>query len=556
MMMTYCNASRRRGPSSSSQFNFLNQKQNEETNNKNIVNSYDNRSFLLESFPDYNTFAECLLHTDTYQLQPNNTNKLFTTTPHSIVTKPGFINSNTGSGSGYGGGSIEEINKQSAITDERTRANTRGAISTINKNNNNNKKNSTTAVRAVISNNDVVLTMENKLPPIINDLCCSSRGSQQNYFSLKTTSVKQQYNTIKDSFTFSTTTTFTSSRSNKKEFFKVYNDNVSGVITAKNSANKSQQASIFDGSTQNKTLMAPVTTATALLNEEERKIDEAEDIEVVKPVHGSKEVIFEIGRVCEEDANDVMNEDDDDDGQDTFKALPSKPLRRTGRSMTNDERMMTYNQEHLAKKKSPMFRCNSIDSTQSLRGLIVDENQHFIEKSIGDRKTSVPSKKRRSKKKILQRSMSLGFSKFKSLAIFKPHHQRFNDKDIQLDFNDADHQTSRRKNTVTGSGDLPSPKSKIDENDDEDKSSIDESFEKFDKLTGNQLNNYPPLMRSLSAPDPIDDKFEQAEDDYDEDLSELYLPRRRAICPNLPVPAMKQLKTYLILTRLKQYCFV
>ena len=590
MMMTYCsNARRRRG--TSSQFNiFDNQKpENEETmtnnnNNRNIANSYDNRSFLLESFPDYNTLAECILHTDCQhqQLQQpihhHTRNQLFTTS-HKRVTKSGFINSNNTTNSGNGGGnsgcscSIEETSRNTAtiISDNQTRVNTHGAIS--------NNKNSSAAA---ISSSDVVLTIENKLPPIINDLCCNSSQQNDSCFSSTTATITsvataslytkvnnkkptlvKQHSTIKGPFTFSTSTTITTTRS-KKDFFNVYdNDALITFAASKNSAeNKSQQVSIFDGSEQNKTtawsVMAPITTnATTTLSKEERKAEE-EAVDVGEKTLGydTKEIVLEIGKLCEEGEN-TPGEDEDDD-QDTVKALPTKPLRRIQRSLTNDERMMTFNHQddHQSKEKSPLLRCKSIDSPQSLGGSIVDENHHFIKMKAGDRKTSVPSKRRGSKKKILQRSMSLGFSKFKSLAFFKPHHQRFNDEDIQLEFNDADHQTSRRKNTVTSNGDLPSPKPKMDENGDEDKSSIDDSFEKFDKLTGNQLNNYPPLMRSLSAPDPIDDKFDQAEDEYDEDISKLYLPRRRAICPNLPVPAMKQLKTYLILTRLKQYCFV
>jgi len=62
------------------------------------------------------------------------------------------------------------------------------------------------------------------------------------------------------------------------------------------------------------------------------------------------------------------------------------------------------------------------------------------------------------------------------------------------------------------------------------------------------------LKRSYSL--PLEDEILEDESmDIDEcDMD--FVVRRMAICPKLGVPAMTQLKTYLILTRLRQYCFI
>ena len=63
--------------------------------------------------------------------------------------------------------------------------------------------------------------------------------------------------------------------------------------------------------------------------------------------------------------------------------------------------------------------------------------------------------------------------------------------------------------------------------------------------------------RSSSLPDSMD-SLGLSNDENDEDevvaLGDLYMPRRMAICTKLQVPAMKQLESYLVSTRLKQYC--
>ena len=67
-----------------------------------------------------------------------------------------------------------------------------------------------------------------------------------------------------------------------------------------------------------------------------------------------------------------------------------------------------------------------------------------------------------------------------------------------------------------------------------------------------------PLKKSYSTSDAYD---EEKDIDVDEDkvLAQYYspfCPRRMAICPHMNIPEMKQLETYLVLTRLKQFCFI
>ncbi|XP_012558536.1 putative uncharacterized protein DDB_G0274535 isoform X1 [Hydra vulgaris] len=56
------------------------------------------------------------------------------------------------------------------------------------------------------------------------------------------------------------------------------------------------------------------------------------------------------------------------------------------------------------------------------------------------------------------------------------------------------------------------------------------------------------LRKCVSVPDSLNEE--------DLDTSKLFLPRRMAICSEVRTPALKQLKAYLVLTRLKQYNFL
>lgn len=207
-----------------------------------------------------------------------------------------------------------------------------------------------------------------------------------------------------------------------------------------------------------------------------------------------------------------------DDGNDSYgNSSKKKCFGRMRRSATNDERMFKSTEI----QPEPLPRCRSIDCSD-----------YYTSATTSGKPT-----KSRSKRKMLKRSVSLGFSKFKLISsnFNLRTHKRLPDDDIMIDIKETEYQTSRRKNTFTDQ--------------------TAETQATVEKILNSGKDICPskyPLLRSLSAPETLD----QDTDDYDEDISELYLPRRRAICPNLPVPAMKQLKTYLILTRLKQYCFV
>lgn len=181
---------------------------------------------------------------------------------------------------------------------------------------------------------------------------------------------------------------------------------------------------------------------------------------------------------------------------------------------------------HKRNKKTALKRCNTAefydfsDKPKEVdKGTYSDdenEQNYFLEE------TKPANRRRRFK-----RTVSLGFSKFRQ----KKSHQKFQNEYSPHEVSATGHETSRRKGT---------------ECDDEPVKTAMEGSNVGDLLCGERKR---PLVRTMSEPIPYGS-------DEDENLDELYLPRRMAICPDLPVPAMKQLKTYLILTRLRQYCFV
>ena len=78
---------------------------------------------------------------------------------------------------------------------------------------------------------------------------------------------------------------------------------------------------------------------------------------------------------------------------------------------------------------------------------------------------------------------------------------------------------------------------------------VDDAFTNISDLMNSPREN---SKRSNSLPSDKPNSHSDSEFDY----SDYELPRRMAICPNLSVPEMHQLKTYLILTRLQQYCLL
>ena len=78
---------------------------------------------------------------------------------------------------------------------------------------------------------------------------------------------------------------------------------------------------------------------------------------------------------------------------------------------------------------------------------------------------------------------------------------------------------------------------------------VDDAFTNISDLMNSPRQN---SKRSNSVPSDKPNAHSDSEFDY----SDYELPRRMAICPNLSVPEMHQLKTYLILTRLQQYCLL
>ena len=78
---------------------------------------------------------------------------------------------------------------------------------------------------------------------------------------------------------------------------------------------------------------------------------------------------------------------------------------------------------------------------------------------------------------------------------------------------------------------------------------VDDAFTSITDLMNSPRQN---SKRSNSVPSDKPNSHSDSEFDY----SDYELPRRMAICANLSVPEMHQLKTYLILTRLQQYCLL
>ncbi|XP_066918811.1 probable myosin light chain kinase DDB_G0279831 [Clytia hemisphaerica] len=452
--------------------------------------------------------------------------------------------------------------------------------------------------KTIISNNDVTFSIDatsssnTKLPPIMDDLCLSNNKRNFDWLNCKSTNnivvnplstsstlsltaatnhhspLKQQSNNLIKTFSnsnnkidtkahFSSSSTITQSQIGtkwNKTFIKSSSQSAISTPRTINLMSPSNSVPSFNYRGGLSSMSITERGGDSAHKEEtsrggsDRKVSSSkgtldkyfssDDIIHEYPDENIQNGLFlEIGQVCEEESST------DND----FIAPLERPI-GLKRSCTNDERMMTL-------REIPLQRCQSIDSTKGLQKQIDEQARFFSEQTSlrpRQRKTSSNEKPQqtntnttvtKSRKKLLRRSMSTGFSKIKlikSSISFTKSHQRFTDEELNsVDIKDSDHQTSRRKNTSCSSP-------------------LDEYIEEMSKGENpdRDVDSNPaavPFLRSISAPEQID-KLDG--DVYDEDLSELYLPRRRAICPNLPVPAMKQLKTYLILTRLKQYCFV
>lgn len=352
----------------------------------------------------------------------------------------------------------------------------------------------------LVSENDVILTIDDKLPAITNKLYVNQKNHR---LTLSTTTVHQKPS-IKKALPIASDEKLSKKPSNTQQ------NNTRISINNCTRRYNMPPATSFVATNQ----IQEVSAASAMLDSSGYNGGKCDLISSCT----------EVGEICEEKDAGV-------ESPNHYVQPQAKPkmFGRVKRSATiNDESMMKMRNEN---DIVPLTRCKSIDSTATLRSCS-DEQAHFFAEQ-----SSPQPPKQRSKRKFLRRSMSVGFSKFKLITtnLTSKSHHRLNDEEFTFEINDAEHQTSRRKNTATP----------------QDSTDILNELIKSKKIEEIIGGGYP-LLRSLSAPDPIDNQ----DQDYDVDLSELHLPRRRAICPNLPVPAMKQLKTYLILTRLKQYCFV
>ena len=181
-------------------------------------------------------------------------------------------------------------------------------------------------------------------------------------------------------------------------------------------------------------------------------------------------------------------------------------------------------------------------------GEIVGSEATTATTKVNDTRTRKITTTRRERKistgKMIKNSVTQGFSKFKQLSLGGYHQNENKDHSYSLiDEDTLHHETSKR----TKHPDNPIGEEK---GRDRDGKGVEGGERTLD--TPRSKGRGTLMRRSSSLPNC----FESGSEGSCEDLNDLYLPRRMAICPDLPVEAMKQLRTYLVLTRLKQYCIV
>ena len=170
--------------------------------------------------------------------------------------------------------------------------------------------------------------------------------------------------------------------------------------------------------------------------------------------------------------------------------------------------------------------------------------------TVNDTRTRKTTTTRRERKistgKMIKNSVTQGFSKFKQLSLGGYHQNENKDHSYSLiDEDTLHHETSKR---------TKHPDNPIGDEQGRDREGKGmEGGEGKETLDTPRTKGRGTLMRRSSS---LPNCFESGSEGSCEDLNDLYLPRRMAICPDLPVEAMKQLRTYLVLTRLKQYCIV
>lgn len=207
-------------------------------------------------------------------------------------------------------------------------------------------------------------------------------------------------------------------------------------------------------------------------------------------------------------------------------------------SLTNNEQTDGIKNKRWVRKISKYATCdenNAFNSSKSIMEPIVQTEckKKFEETQIKNfsfeqqLKKEGPVGRKISTGKMIKQSMSQGFSKFKQLSISgKNSGRKLEHYYSVIDNDEGDHETSHRIEPLETINDCT---------DIEDKEPISITL----------------IRRCSSLPDILDSASV-----LDEEPDNLYLPRRMAICPDLAVPAMKQLRTYLVLNRLKQYCIV
>lgn len=244
----------------------------------------------------------------------------------------------------------------------------------------------------------------------------------------------------------------------------------------------------------------------------------------------------ESNRQKNEEVKSTVKKDDTFDTGDSAAQAPAEPVDKTKRNKRWIRKLARYatfdeGSVYLAKaSKSPIENLS--------KETISQEGEEEEDSPLNGENSSKENnfQRRISTGKLIRQSMSNGFSKFKQLSISGKTSRSKIDQDYSMINNDLyGHETSKRIVPLEPDELMPA------------------LLNVHSPMEGSNLLAYQGnlLRRCSSLPDCLD-----ATSICDNELDELYLPRRMAICPDLAVPAMKQLRTYLVLSRLKQYCIV
>ena len=177
------------------------------------------------------------------------------------------------------------------------------------------------------------------------------------------------------------------------------------------------------------------------------------------------------------------------------KNHPRKLMRSKTIDDANSKKIEETLKNYSSNKRRLMGRSWSTSSERNS----ISSNAPLMTPEVTSKQQTLP------KRKVLQRSFSSCFSRIKQISVFQMKtHQKFYSED-----------------------------------------GVSDELEETECVNAQLVHN---LRKCISVPDSLNGE--------DLDGSKLFLPRRMAICSEVRTPALKQLKAYLVLTRLKQYNFL